>query len=269
MNSDAGSYKFEADPNVAEELDRLRQQAATAAPLERKVLVDSGLSQGMRALDMACGPGLVSIEMARLVGESGSVLGIDISDSLLAVAERYAHTENVKNVSFQHGNVYELGLEDNSFDFIYARMFVQHLERPEKAFSELFRILKPGGTLCIMDIDDAWLSIHPEPAVFSRYIERAVAGQRQNGGDRHVGRKLGGYLQKAGLTEVDVNILPITSNKIGMANFINIALAFRWKLTEEGQREEARSEFGEIESALSGEHGWGFLGIFIAVGRKP
>ena len=269
MTTDAGSYEFEDDPDTAVELERLKRQAEFARPLERRLLNAAGLRQGMTALDMGCGPGLVAVEMADLVGSSGSVTGVDISDTLLATARRYATACGADHIQFQRGNVYELDLPKNHFDFAYTRFFVQHLERPGDALDNIRRVLKPGGTLCVLDIDDGWLSLVPEPAVYAEFNRRSMAGQAAKGGDRHVGRKLGRHLQKAGFVDAAVDIVPVTSAQLGMEVFLDLAISPKWKMTAPDQRDLAHREYQEICELVKDPHAWGFLGLFLAMGTVP
>lgn len=267
MKKDAGSYQFDAMPNMDTELARLKQQAQLAAPLERNILKIAGLGEGFTALDMGCGPGLVSVEMAILVGAKGSVLGVDISENLLGVGERYADQEEVNNVTFQLGNAYELDLPDSHFDFVYARMFVQHLEKPQVAMAELRRILKPGGILCIMDIDDAMTVLEPEPPEFAAYQKAALEGQKKVGGDRHVGRKLFGYLREQGLEDVTITPVPITSDQLSMPAFLEVGFSFKRHIPEDSDK--AAKEWQAIQAfCLGNPASWGCLNLFVAVGKK-
>lgn len=269
MSHEAGSYAFESDPNMQIELDRLKKQAAMAAPVERQILNATGLTSGMHAMDIGCGPGFVSIEMAKMVGDQGQVLGVDISETLLHTARAYAADSGLKNTAFQQGSVYELDVPANSRDYAYARFFVQHLERPQAALQQIGNTLKPGGKICIVDIDDQWLSLHPEPAGFAAFNERAIAGQHASGGDRYVGRKLGAYLQDADFEDTSIQIIPVTSGDIGMDAFMEIAISPRWKFTPEPHREEAHAQYQAFRKAMvENPKAWGMLALFVASARK-
>lgn len=264
-----GSYSFDDFKQSHQELERLRQQAMQIEPFETALLRSAGLAPGMKALDIGCGPGVVSCLMARMVGESGEVLGIDASDDLMGVAQAMGVDAGVNNLSFQKADIYQLDLPPNSFDFAYSRLVFQHLTHPQVALEKLFDTIKPGGTVCIADIDDAWLSIEPEPEAFRSLVDRSAEVQANQGGDRFVGHKLGALLERSGFRDVDVQIMPITSKMIGMQNFIDIGLGFRvFATSSDEEHEQAKQELEALNAATQGPGSWGFLATFAASGKK-
>lgn len=264
----AGSYAFGQFQHNEAELNRLKTQAAAAQALEQAILTQAGLRPGMKVLDLACGPGIVSCLLARMVGE-GEVLGLDLSPELIKEAEAAAGHHGLANLSFRQGNVYGLELEDASFDFIYARFLFQHLEQPQKALVEARRVLKPGGILAIADVDDGWLCLHPEPAAFRSFTSRAAELQSRTGGDRLVGRKLGSYLSEAGFEQVQVRVNTVSSGDLGMKGLLDLVTGYKFQqlLVEDQLRASAERE--EIYSILDNARAWGFIGIFVGRGTKP
>lgn len=99
--------------------------------------------EGKSAIDVGCGGGRYTVAL-RLLG-AGEVTGYDISATGLADAKKRVEASDIKNVSFQQGNVLSLPFEDNSFDIVYSNGVLHHTEDWEKGVSELVRILKPGG----------------------------------------------------------------------------------------------------------------------------
>lgn len=269
MTKEAGSYTFEADPSMKVELDRLKKQATMAAPIERQILQATGLQKGMTAMDVGCGPGFVSIEIAKIVGEQGHVLGVDISDTLLRTATAYAAEVGITNTSFLSGSVYNLSVAAASCDYAYARFFVQHLERPLDALQQISQTIKPGGRICLVDVDDQWLTLYPEPEAFEDYNQRAIQGQKASGGDRYIGRKLGYYLQEAGFINPRIQIIPVTSSDIGMDAFMEIAISPRWKMLPEAERAEGQKQYQRFrEEMTQSPKAWGMLALFVASADK-
>ena len=162
----AGTYAFGDFDENSKELKRLSQQASIALDMERKLWKDCGLKDGMKAIDLACGPGITSNAIAQLI-PNGEVLGVDISQELINVAKANNQKNPADNLLFQTGNVYELDLKENSFDFAYSRFLFQHLAHPVQALKNVLRILKPGGIYCIADVDDGWLMVYPELKEFT------------------------------------------------------------------------------------------------------
>lgn len=263
----AGSYAFGEFRENAAELTRLKQQGRVAEQLELDGMRRAGLQPGMRVLDLACGPGVVTMQLARLA-HPGLVTGVDLSEDLLGEARQLARAEGAVNVEYACANVYELTLPDHTYDFVYARLLFQHLEFPERALAQVCRVLKPGGILCVLDIDDGWLTLDPEPNSFGPFTRAAAEGQQQHGGDRFVGRKLSALLTKAGLEQVVVDIRSLTSHDIGLKNFLDITTGFK--------REQIAAPPGVVTAQLADiygivevPHAWGAVGVFTATGRTP
>ncbi|MEM7179920.1 MAG: methyltransferase domain-containing protein [Spirochaetota bacterium] len=117
--------------------------------------------EGMRVLDIGCGTGKDCYLLSQLVGEEGSVLGIDITDEQLAVAKehldyhRNAFGYTKGNVAFQKANIETidtLDLPENSFDIVVSNCVFNLIEDKQKAFQNVFRLLKPGGEMYFSDV---------------------------------------------------------------------------------------------------------------------
>jgi ubiquinone/menaquinone biosynthesis C-methylase UbiE len=264
---DAGSYKYGQFKDNEEELDRLKLQATIALDLEKKAWKKAGLQPGMKVLDLACGPGFISCELAKEVGD-GHVVGVDINEALIATAHQAKEREGVDNVSFSLGNLYELDLPENSFDFVYARFVFQHLEHPEKALENILKVLRPGGVLCITDIDDNWTSFSPESDAFVKFIRKAGAGQRRKGGNRLIGSQLYGMLKNTGYQDVSTNVHPLSSEDLGIRYFLGIAVLFRVEMLNGFQKLLALNCLRKIKKAAQDEHAWGAVGVFVTTGIK-
>lgn len=159
------------------------------------------LTANHTVLDLGCGPGTMSVDIARLV-EPGNVTGIDFNESQVAQARKYAGDAGVSNLDFQIGSCYELPFAHQSFDRIFCHALMEHLADPLGALREAFRVLKPDGLigLCSPDVD-GWLLSPPSSELESAV--RAYADlQQANGGNLRIGKNLGGLLQSAGFTAI-------------------------------------------------------------------
>lgn len=266
--SDAGSYKFGRFRKNAEELERLKLQATIALQQEQEIWRQAGLRPGMEVLDLACGPGFTACELAKAVGPDGHVTGIDLNEELIAVAHQAKESEGVENAAFSSGNLYNLDLPENRFDFVYARFVFQHLEKPALALSNIWKTLKPGGILCILDIDDNWTGFAPESDAFVKFIRKAGAGQKRKGGNRLIGTQLSGLLKKAGYHNVTTRIRPITTEELGVKYFLGVAVLFRVEMLSKLQKLFALPQLRKIKKAAADPDAWGALGIFFATGTK-
>jgi len=266
--ADAGSYKFGRFEKNTEELERLKLQATIALSTERGAWKTAGLRPGMNVLDVACGPGFTACELATFVGKTGHVTGVDINEELIAVAHQAKASEGVKNVSFSSGNIYGLTLPENSFDFVYARFVFQHLEKPQLALENILNVLKPGGVLCVLDIDDNWTSFSPESDAFIKFIRKTGARQKRKGGNRLIGSHLFGLLSQAGYRDVSTRIYPITSKELGIRYFLGIAVLFRVELLTKLQKLFALPQLWKIKKACKAPDAWGAVGVFVASGTK-
>jgi len=132
----AGLYARQAEHDRAELQATARRIAAA-------------LNAGSRLLEIAPGPGLLAIELAKLTG--GRVTGLDISRTFLQIAADNARKAGVE-VDFEHGDAADLPFPDDQFDFIVCRAAFKNFARPLVALNEMHRVLKPGGTALIIDL---------------------------------------------------------------------------------------------------------------------
>ncbi len=100
---------------------------------------------GERLLDVGCGCGTTSIELAKHVGSGGTVIGVDISSPMLEIARRRAQTAAIGNAEFLHADAQSYVFEESSFDGVFSRFGVMFFSDPVAAFSNLAAALRPGG----------------------------------------------------------------------------------------------------------------------------
>jgi SAM-dependent methyltransferase len=185
---------------------RLDLLAGIMQPATRTLLNSLGIAPGMRALDLGCGGGHVSFELAGLVGVSGSVTGVDLDGTKLELARQDATKANLANVQFLEGNARDL-IEPQSFDFAYARFLLTHLSDPLEVLAVMRESLKPGGIVAVEDIDCSGAFCYPENSHFRRTLELYTGVVRRKGGDPDIGFKLPSLLREAGFNSIRIGLV--------------------------------------------------------------
>ncbi len=162
------------------------------------------LKPGMRLLDAGCGPGSVTTGLARAVWP-GQVLGLDAAPAVLEHARAHAVEQEVDNVAFVAGDIYELGEADAAFDAVYANQLLQHLADPARALAEMRRALKSGGLLGVRDADYATMSPHPKFPEFLDWNRLYHAVAYRNHAEPDAGRALPAWVRSAGFRAIEIH----------------------------------------------------------------
>jgi ubiquinone/menaquinone biosynthesis C-methylase UbiE len=162
------------------------------------------LAPGQRVLDVGCGPGTITADLARRVFP-GEVIGIDLSDDVVAAATRDHPASAEARVAFTVGDVYSLDFDDGSFDVVFAHQVLQHLSEPVTALCEIRRVLRPGGLVAVRDADYGAFVWTPEDPRLDRWLEIYHALTRRNAAEADAGRYLHRWVRAAGFTELEVS----------------------------------------------------------------
>lgn len=157
------------------------------------------LRPGMSLLDVGCGPGTITADLARAVAP-GPVLGIDREATPLAEARQAAR--GLPNVRFARGDVYALDVAPASFDVVHAHQVLQHLVDPVAALVELRLVCRPGGLVAVRDGDYHTMTWFPHDPLFDRWQEVYQAVARADGAEPDAGRRLLSWASAAGFAEV-------------------------------------------------------------------
>jgi ubiquinone/menaquinone biosynthesis C-methylase UbiE len=165
-----------------------------------------GLRNGLRCLDVGCGGGDTTLELARRVGPGGSAVGFDIDQVKLDIARKESLQQGLGNVDFQACDVCTLDWE-SQFDVAYSRFLLTHLKAPGAAVAAIYRTLRPGGVFAVEDIDFSGHFIYPESRAFRRYHELYCATVSRRGGDPDIGLRLASLLKQAGFQEIGMHVV--------------------------------------------------------------
>lgn len=177
----------------------LRSHTWRTAENSAGYLLDS-LEPGQRLLDVGCGPGTITIDLAALVAP-GEVVGIDAEAEVIAQAQVRCRTTDGARPTFATGDVYALDFADASFDVVHAHQVLQHLTDPVAALSEMARVLRPGGMVAVRDSDYAAFAWAPADPRLDRWLELYHQVTARNGAVADAGRHLLGWVQEAGYRE--------------------------------------------------------------------
>ncbi|KAH8831461.1 putative ubiE/COQ5 methyltransferase [Flagelloscypha sp. PMI_526] len=156
-------------------------------------------------LDMGCGPGSISVDLASRV-PLGHLTGVDLSEKALEKARELAVDKKLTNTTFLTADIYSLPFPDDSFDAIHVHQVLQHVTYPWTAASELRRVLKPGGVLAVTESDLGGCIWSPESPGISLWSAVYPKVQRGNGGEPFAGRVLHTWLLKGGFSRDDMEI---------------------------------------------------------------
>ncbi len=174
------------------------------------------LHRGDSVLDVGCGSGEDTIALAKLLAPDGQVTGVDMDAGLLRVATARAKAEGLSNVVHRKARLPTLPFADRSFDSIRSERVFQHLPKPRESLLECVRVLKPGGRLVLLEPDWGSLVIDAGDTNLERAVLSAGLDGAVNNGT--AGRRLLGDFVRAGLTEIELQVIPIQYPSLAAAD---------------------------------------------------
>ncbi|MBF0104563.1 MAG: methyltransferase domain-containing protein [Deltaproteobacteria bacterium] len=242
------SYDFDhySELHKKEELKRLYFQATIFKQIETDHLMQLGVDSCKTVLEVGCGAGFVSGLLADIV-RHGDVHGLDSSQSLLDVANKIVKPVH-PNVAFYLADACCTGRPDACYDFVYSRMLYQHLSDPLAALREARRVTKQDGRVCVVDVDDDWVMMYPDCPSFTKLNQLSSEFQKNNLGDRRIGKKLPYLMQEAGFSKVRLDVKTVSSFDIDPKLFLDITVKFKAAHTQCG---EAQKLIGDIYSFVT------------------
>jgi ubiquinone/menaquinone biosynthesis C-methylase UbiE len=159
------------------------------------------LEPPMSILDLGCGPGSITVGLARYVAP-GRVVGVDSAPEALEHARAHAAEQRMDSVEFVDADVYMLPFDAGSFDVVYAHQVLQHLADPVEALVEARRVLRPGGYLAVRDADYGTMTHYPDSPMLHRWLGLYHKLARANGGEPDAGRRLRAWVDEAGFDHI-------------------------------------------------------------------
>ena len=180
---------------------RLQDQASTLADLLHS---DTSFPAGSRVLEAGCG---VGAQTSILAGNSAGaeIIAIDVSEASLAEAQNKFDSAGITNVSLIQTDIFNLPFETASFDHVFVCFVLEHLTNPIEALKCLKKVIKPNGTITVIEGDHGSVYFHPESRNAHRAINCQIALQAREGGNALIGRELYPLLTKAGFRNCRVS----------------------------------------------------------------
>ncbi len=159
------------------------------------------LGPGMSLLDVGCGPGTLTADLARLVAP-GRVTAVEITHDVVDLARAEADRRQVGNIDFVVADVFALPFPDDTFEIVHAHQVLQHLAEPVQALQELRRVCRPGGRVAVRDSDYGGFLWFPAVSALENWLDLYQQLARANRGEPQAGRHLLAWAHAAGFTDV-------------------------------------------------------------------
>ena len=239
-----------------EEIDRLGLQHRVWRPTTLECWRRAGITIGSRVIDIGCGPGYATIDLAEIVGRRGEILAIERSPRFLKIAQDRCGANGLTNVRFRRADLMEDSLGETGYDASWCRWVACFVSDPQKLIAKISGALRDGGVAIFHEyIDYKTWRFAPRKPAHESFVEEVMASWRANGGEPDVAGCFPPWLKAAGLHVIDIRprVLTISPNEYAWqwpASFIESNLA---RLLELGRvsadwTESVRKEFAEAEA---------------------
>ena len=181
-----------------EEVERLGIQHRSWRPHVLAAWRRAGFTQGQTILDVGCGPGYASLDLAEMVGPDGRVIAVDRSRRFLDVLEAHREQRGFDNIETHEFDL-DAALPDVRVDAAWIRWVFAFVQHPRALVTRLHKVLKPGGTLVIQEYIDyaTWRAAPPRPEL-QEFVTEVMVSWRGSGGEPDIGLCLPHWLNELG-----------------------------------------------------------------------
>ena len=193
-----GIYVHGYDPR---ENLRLQDQASTLVELLHS---DTTFPEGSSVLEAGCGVGAQTVALA-FNSPRALITSIDLSEASVAEATKAVQAAAIDNVTLRQADIFHLPFPAESFDHVFLCFVLEHLSQPVEALRALKHVLKPGGTITVIEGDHGSAYFYPDSDYARRAVRCQVELQARAGGNALIGRALYPLLRNAGFSEVHVS----------------------------------------------------------------
>jgi ubiquinone/menaquinone biosynthesis C-methylase UbiE len=161
------------------------------------------LRGGQNVLDVGCGPGTITLDLAELVAP-GQVVGVENTEAPLVAARENAASRGDSRTRFELADAVALSYPDASFDIVHAHQVLQHLADPVAALREMGRVCRPGGWIAVRDADYAAMTWYPDSPDLEQWRTTYREIAHRNGANPDAGRRLRSWANQAGITDIQI-----------------------------------------------------------------
>src|SRR5262249_32127912 len=223
------SGALEFDEETSRKVEAVYQTPDVVAQ-RRRVLKALELRTGEQVLDIGSGPGLLAYEMAVSVGQDGRICGVDTSEQILAMSRTRCADKSW--TEFKKADAVQLPYPDGSFDAAVSTQVFEYVADIPAALTELYRVMRPGGRVLIMDTDYGSLVIHTKDHV---RMERILAAWNEHFVHATLPRTLSRHLREAGFTIRQRDVIPMFNPEYQENTFAKGALSIMASLQWDGK----------------------------------
>jgi SAM-dependent methyltransferase len=198
------------------ENERLQDQAGTLVDLLHS---DTAYPAGSTVLEVGCGIGAQTVTLAQR-SPKARFTSIDIAAASLVEARRRIDQAGLTNVEFRQADIFDLPFAAESFDHVFVCFILEHLSQPVEALATLNRLLKPGGTITVIEGDHGSTYFYPDSAAARAAVECLVRVQQAAGGNALIGRQIYPLMVEAGFDNVRVSprMVYVDSSRPGLVD---------------------------------------------------
>lgn len=269
----AGSYNIQnVAASVESEVKRLKAQVELFWDRELAAMLRCGLRDGMRILECGCGPGHVTEKLLSALPNS-DVTGIDVDPLLVEKSRKMLAAVGGDRFRIAEQSIVNMDFADNSFDFVIARLVLEHLPDPLPAVKEVLRVLRAGGRAVFIDNDfEMHLMTHPDIPELHELYEAYCRCRTAEGGNPRIGRELPGIMQEGGFVNVGMEIVCAHNRLIGDEVFLRSeGSGIPARLVKDGYLSRVAMDrlARKWYAALQRRHHVLYRQLFLASGEKP
>jgi SAM-dependent methyltransferase len=258
-----GAYVHGYDPR---ESLRLQDQASTLVELLHS---DTTYPEGSSVLEAGCGVGAQTVTLASN-SPRALITSIDVSEISIIEAGKAVQAAGISNVTLRQADIFHLPFPPGSFDHVFLCFVLEHLTQPVEALRALKNVLKPGGTITVIEGDHGSTYFYPDSDPARRAVRCQVELQARAGGNALIGRALYPLLKEAGFVEVHVSprMVYVDSSKPALVEgftkntFIAMIEGIRKRAIESGAMSETDFDNGIADLYRTTEEGGVFCYTF-------